>query len=86
MTLIEGRQILPMFDHRLQQYAERRLKERENFHLINDTVSEVRQDGVLLSDGTFLPCGLVVWSAGLGPTSFSKALSEGMKNKQGQVS
>lgn len=46
--------------------------------------TEVKPDGVLLQNGDFLPCGLVVWSAGVSPTGFVNKLSF-QKNKIGQV-
>lgn len=49
------------------------------------TFTEVKSDGVLLSSGKFLPCGLVVWSAGVAPIEFTKQLPFA-KNKIGQVS
>ena len=40
----------------------------------NARVAEVRQDGVVLSDGTFIPSELVVWSAGVKGPDFLKDL------------
>jgi len=48
------------------------------------TIVEVRSDGVLLRSGVFLPCGLVVWSAGVAPTDFVSQLPFA-KNVIGQV-
>ena len=48
-------------------------------------VTEVKPDSVTLSDGTVVPCGLVVWSTGLSPRPFTKALTL-PKNNHGQVS
>ena len=44
----------------------------------------MRSDGVTLVDGTDLACGLVVWSTGLAPRQFTKAIDV-LKNKRGQV-
>lgn len=85
VTLIEGKQILGAFDPGLQKYAEDKIKARENFRLVTDTVSEVRHNGVLLSNGNFIPCGLVVWSAGLAPNEFTNSLPDTFKNRQGQI-
>lgn len=74
-----------MFDERLRSYAEKKLSERKNFELLHATVSEVRPDGVMLKDGSFVPCGLIVWSTGLAPREFTKSLPAEMKNKHGQV-
>ena len=42
VTLIEPQHILQSFDARLQSFAERKIRERKNFHLLQDSVSEVR--------------------------------------------
>ena len=84
VTLIESQKILPSFDYRLQSYAEKKLNERKNFKLLNAYVTEVLPNGVKLKDGTFLPCGLVVWSTGLAPREFTRRL-DAKRNKQGQV-
>jgi NADH:ubiquinone reductase (non-electrogenic) len=84
VTLIESQKILGAFDARLQSYAEKKFRERKNFNLVNGLVTEVLPNGVKLKDGSFLPCGLVVWSTGLSPREFTKKLDV-LKNKQGQV-
>lgn len=71
VTLIEARQILPSFDAKLRDFAERKMKQREQFELVQSSVTEVHSDHVKLQDGTILPCGLVVWSTGLAPRSFT---------------
>lgn len=47
-------------------------------------VIEVKEDGVLLKSGKFLPCGLVVWSTGVSPVEFTAQLPF-KKNSIGQV-
>ena len=84
VTLVESQKILGAFDNRLQSYAEKKFRERKNFNLVNGMVTEVTAEGVRLKDGSFLPCGLVVWSTGLAPRVFTKNL-DALKNKQGQV-
>uniref|UniRef100_A0A914ELN5 FAD/NAD(P)-binding domain-containing protein n=1 Tax=Acrobeloides nanus TaxID=290746 RepID=A0A914ELN5_9BILA len=84
VTLIESQKILGAFDSRLQSYAEKKFRERKNFNLVNGLVTEVLPNGVKLKDGSFLPCGLVVWSTGLSPREFTKKLDVS-KNKQGQI-
>jgi NADH:ubiquinone reductase (non-electrogenic) len=37
---------------------------------------ECRDGEIELSDGTVIPCGLVVWSTGIKPTKFISSLSE----------
>lgn len=84
VTLIEANQILGSFDKRLRDYAERKFTQRKQFELRNGSVVEVKSDSVLLTDGTEIPCGLVVWSTGLAPRNFIKAISL-PKNRQGQL-
>ncbi|XP_014664951.1 PREDICTED: internal alternative NAD(P)H-ubiquinone oxidoreductase A1, mitochondrial-like isoform X1 [Priapulus caudatus] len=84
VTLIEASQILSMFDARLRKYAEKKIRERDRFNLLQAVVAEVRKDGVILKDGSEIPCGLVVWSTGIAQRKFTKALSV-PKNKQEQI-
>uniref|UniRef100_A0AC34F3K7 FAD/NAD(P)-binding domain-containing protein n=1 Tax=Panagrolaimus sp. ES5 TaxID=591445 RepID=A0AC34F3K7_9BILA len=84
VTLVESQKILGAFDEKLQSYAEKKFRERSNFNLIKNIVTEVLPNGVKLKDGSFLPCGLVVWSTGLAPREFTKNLDV-TKTKQGQI-
>lgn len=38
-------------------------------------VKEVQPKNILLSDGTSVPYGLLVWSTGVGPSQFVKSLN-----------
>lgn len=71
VTLIEAQHILPSFDKKLRNYAEKKMKQREQFKLLQSSVTEVQQDGVTLKGGDKIHCGLVVWSTGLAPRSFT---------------
>ncbi|XP_059175957.1 uncharacterized protein LOC131955738 isoform X2 [Physella acuta] len=84
VTLVESNKILSSFDTRLQAYAERKMKQRKGFNLLQSTVIEVKPDSVKLKDGTLIPCALVVWSTGLAPRDFTKTLNL-TKNKSGQI-
>ncbi|KAG8175324.1 hypothetical protein JTE90_002869 [Oedothorax gibbosus] len=84
VTLIEAANILGSFDEKLRTYAEKKLRERKNFTLLKTSVVEVKEDCVILKDGTILPCGLVVWSTGLSPRVFTQNLSV-PKNEKGQI-
>ncbi|CAH1801948.1 unnamed protein product [Owenia fusiformis] len=84
VTLIESNKILGAFDKRLQNYAEKKIKQREKFQLLQSSVTEVKEDSVTLSDGTVVPCGLVVWSTGLSSRPFTKQLDL-PKNGRGQI-
>ena len=70
VTLVEPHQILPSFDKKLRAFAEKKIKQRSRFSLIQSGVVEVDEKSVKLQDGTILPCGLVVWSTGLAPRPF----------------
>lgn len=74
VTLIEARQILPSFDAKLRDFAERKMRQREQFRLVQSSVTEVHKDHVKLQDGTIMPCGLVVWSTGLAPRPFTASV------------
>lgn len=84
VTLIESNQILGSFDDKLRKYAEKKIKERSRFELKQASVVEVKEDRVILGDGTHIPCGLVVWSTGVAPRQFVKGL-EIPKNSRGQI-
>lgn len=71
VTLIEARQILPSFDEKLRTFAERKMRQRDQFDLVQSSVTEVYADHIRLQDGTIMPCGLVVWSTGLAPRQFT---------------
>ena len=71
VTLIEAKQILPSFDERLRDFAERKIRQRKQFQLVQSSVTEVHRDRIKLQDGTVMPCGLVVWSTGLAPREFT---------------
>lgn len=71
VTLIEARHILPSFDKRLREFAEKKMKQREQFNLLHDSVTEVKHDHIKLQDGSKMPCGIVVWSTGLAPRPFT---------------
>jgi len=74
VTLIEGSKILGSFDKRLREYAEKKIKKRKQFEILQSFVDEVKSDHVVLKEGTTIPCGLVVWSTGLAPRPFTKSL------------
>ncbi|KAK0058816.1 internal alternative NAD(P)H-ubiquinone oxidoreductase A1 mitochondrial-like isoform X2 [Biomphalaria pfeifferi] len=84
VTLVESNKILSSFDSRLQAFAEKKIKQRKGFNIVQSSVTEVASDSVTLKDGTVIPCGLVVWSTGLAPREFTKSLKYA-KNRSGQV-
>lgn len=60
--------VLPEQEPAMGEYAERRLR-RRGFHLhLGTALSEVREDGVVIGDGTFIPSRTVVWTGGVQPS------------------
>ncbi|KAJ6797213.1 internal alternative NAD(P)H-ubiquinone oxidoreductase A1, mitochondrial-like [Iris pallida] len=73
VTLIEANEILSSFDVGLRQYATNHLT-KSGVHLVRGVVKEVLPKEIILSDGTKVPYGLLVWSTGVGPSQFIKSL------------
>ncbi|XWS18319.1 hypothetical protein CRYUN_Cryun32bG0033900 [Craigia yunnanensis] len=74
VTLIEANEILSSFDVGLRQYATNHLT-KSGVHLMRGVVKEVHPKKIVLSDGTDVPYGLLVWSTGVGPSQFVKSLN-----------
>ncbi|KAG6539207.1 hypothetical protein ZIOFF_004360 [Zingiber officinale] len=66
-------EILSSFDVRLRQYATNQLT-KSGVRLVRGLVKDVQPEKVVLSDGTEVPYGLLVWSTGVGPSSLVKSL------------
>lgn len=76
ITLLEAsRGILNMFDQKLGEYTLRRFKRARIDVRTGSLVKEVTAGGVVLSDGSTVPAGLVVWSTGIGATPLVRGLS-----------
>ncbi|XP_023543508.1 internal alternative NAD(P)H-ubiquinone oxidoreductase A1, mitochondrial-like [Cucurbita pepo subsp. pepo] len=73
VTLIEANEILSSFDFGLQTYATKHLT-KCGVRLMRGVVKEVLPEKIVLSDGTDVPYGLLVWSTGVGPSEFVKSL------------
>lgn len=76
VTLIEGQNILTMFASNLRTYAERKIAARAEMRLVTSRVVRVNADSVDVADGTRIPCSLVVWTAGIGPSPLTLRLRE----------
>ncbi|KAL6567442.1 tubulin alpha 1 [Orobanche gracilis] len=74
VTLIEANEILSSFDVGLRQYATKHLT-KYGVRLVRGVVKEVHADKIVLSDGSDVPYGLLVWSTGVGPSEFVKSLN-----------
>ncbi|XP_058075019.1 internal alternative NAD(P)H-ubiquinone oxidoreductase A2, mitochondrial-like isoform X2 [Magnolia sinica] len=73
VTLIEANEILSSFDVRLRQYAMKQLT-KSGVHLVRGVVKDVQSQKIILNDGTEVPYGLLVWSTGVGPSTFISSL------------
>ncbi|KAG9453470.1 hypothetical protein H6P81_006374 [Aristolochia fimbriata] len=73
VTLIEANEILSSFDVRLRHYATNQLT-KSGVRLVRGVVKDVGPEKIVLSDGTEVPYGLLVWSTGVGPSPFIKSL------------
>lgn len=84
VTLIEAADILSAFDKRLREYATNQLN-KSGVKLVRSMVKHVLAEKLILSDGSEVPYGLLVWSTGVGPSAFVTALEHFEKNKGGRV-
>ncbi|KAG2320188.1 hypothetical protein Bca52824_013401 [Brassica carinata] len=73
VTLIEARDVLSSFDDGLRQYAIKQLN-KSGVKLVRGIVKEVKPQRLILDDGTEVPYGLLVWSTGVGPSSFVRSI------------
>ncbi|PWA46189.1 NADH dehydrogenase [Artemisia annua] len=73
VTLIEANEILSSFDVGLRQYAKKHLS-KYGVRLVRGVVKEVHPKKLILSDGSVVPYGLLVWSTGVGPSDFVKSM------------
>ncbi|CAI9087566.1 OLC1v1021672C1 [Oldenlandia corymbosa var. corymbosa] len=73
VTLIEANEILSSFDVGLRQYATKHLT-KYGVRLVRGVVKEVHPEKIVLSDGSDVPYGLLVWSTGVGPSEFVKSM------------
>ncbi|XP_078180392.1 internal alternative NAD(P)H-ubiquinone oxidoreductase A2, mitochondrial-like [Carex rostrata] len=73
VTLIEANEILSSFDIRLRQYAVKQLT-KSGVRLVRGVVKDVQGEKIILTDGDEVPYGLLVWSTGVGPSSFIRSL------------
>ncbi|KAK6124413.1 hypothetical protein DH2020_041833 [Rehmannia glutinosa] len=74
VTLIEANEILSSFDVGLREYATKHLT-KCGVRLVRGVVKEVHANKIVLSDGSEVPYGLLVWSTGVGPSEFVKSLN-----------
>jgi NADH:ubiquinone reductase (non-electrogenic) len=76
ITLVEAlKEILGTFDDTLRRYATELFRRQRITILTESPVRGVTAREVELGNGTRLPYGLLLWSAGNGPTEFARALA-----------
>ncbi|CCI41563.1 unnamed protein product [Albugo candida] len=85
ISLVDSGEILTGFDQHLRDFALRKLSSRATLRLVKDNCKEVLEDGVILKSGTRIPCGLVVWTAGVGPNELTKSLNICDKSSRGNI-
>ncbi|XP_020237022.1 internal alternative NAD(P)H-ubiquinone oxidoreductase A1, mitochondrial [Cajanus cajan] len=73
VTLIEANEILSSFDDRLRRYATKQLT-KSGVRLVRGIVKDVKPQNIVLSDGSEVPYGLLVWSTGVGPLPIIQSL------------
>ncbi|KAL8479948.1 hypothetical protein ACS0TY_026768 [Phlomoides rotata] len=73
VTLVEANEILSSFDDRLRKYAIKQLT-KSGVRLVRGIVKDVQSDKIILSDDTNIPYGVLVWSTGVGPSTFVNGL------------
>ncbi len=68
VTLIEiADRILPALDEELSRYAVRKMRDRGVEVRLESSVTAVAADKVTLATGADLPCGTLIWCAGISP-------------------
>jgi len=86
ITLLEAsKKVLSTFDASLSEYTMKTFRKRGIDLRTGSLVKEVREHEVVLSDGTLVPFGLLVWSAGIAPQEFIKDLKSIPKDKHGRI-
>ncbi|KAK4351595.1 hypothetical protein RND71_030908 [Anisodus tanguticus] len=70
---IGANEILSSFDDRLHVYTTKQLT-KSGVCLVGGLVQDVQPEKIILSDGTDVPYGLLVWSTGVGPSPFVNSL------------
>ena len=77
VNVYDSGKILSNFDAKLQRKAQKIIHDRNNVNLYEETgVLRVEKDKVILSDGSVLPCSIVVWTAGLKPNSLVQQIKD----------
>jgi NADH:ubiquinone reductase (non-electrogenic) len=73
ITLIEAKSVLSSFNPDLQYYASRVLS-KSGVEIVRGSVKIVGPKSIVLSCGSEIDYGMLVWSTGVGPTEFIQSL------------
>jgi NADH:ubiquinone reductase (non-electrogenic) len=84
VTLVDSGDILTGFDAYLREFALKKITSRKNMKILKKNCAAVTKDSVTLDDGETIPCGMVVWTAGVGPNELTKSLPF-EKSKRGNI-
>ena len=69
-----GKMILEQIDKDLGNYALKRLESKGVKFMLNTEVKNVTAEGILMKDGTSIPCYSVIWTAGVSPSKMIATL------------
>ncbi|TYH09749.1 hypothetical protein ES288_A07G121800v1 [Gossypium darwinii] len=73
LEILLANEILSSFDDRLRRYAIKHLT-KSGVRLVRGIVKDVKPENLVLTDGSEVPYGLLVWSTGVGPSPFVNSL------------
>jgi NADH:ubiquinone reductase (non-electrogenic) len=78
MTVLEASPtVLSAFDESLQQYTQKFFRRQRIVIKTGTSVKELKDcNTVVLADGSTLKCGMVIWSAGIGPRKLLGMIKE----------
>jgi NADH:ubiquinone reductase (H+-translocating) len=76
LLLDTAKRVLPGLDPRLSKTADRVLRGRGMEIRTGTSVAEARADGVVLSDGSFVPTRTLIWCVGVRPDPFVDELGQ----------
>lgn len=76
--------VLPMLDDALIEKTEHRLKKLGVKILLKSNITEVKADGVVINDSTFIPSETIIWAAGVEGSDITGDLALEV-NKRGRV-
>lgn len=86
ITILEASDtILSGFSKNLVDNAIRSIKKQGIDLRTGSLVKEVQKDRVILADGSYIDCGLIVWSTGVGPRTLVQNLKGIEKTEDGRI-